>query len=110
MTLYEMADFGRALVTDGHLSDITYYQFDDESNPPKLPYAAYYEGSTRSYFADNQTYFREDPPITLELYTRRKDLALEAEIERRLDGKRWERVGTQWLSSEQTYQTLYYVY
>ena len=51
---------------------------------PPLPYLIYYEDSNDPFYADNRVY-QQVTGVTVELYTDRKDPAIEAKLETVLD-------------------------
>ena len=56
------------------------YRFFPEQNAPALPFICYYSNGLESFGADNITYSAIEP-ITIELYSARKDRASESLIE-----------------------------
>lgn len=62
---------------------VTYHHWEVGEVPP-LPYLIYYEDSSDPFYADNRVY-QQVTGVTVELYTDRKDPAIEAKLETVLD-------------------------
>lgn len=50
-----------------------------------LPYGVFIYGSRETFKADNKTFFDSGDPVSFELYTKAKDLSLEAKVEKVFD-------------------------
>lgn len=76
---------------------------------PDLPYICYYSTGSDNFGADNIVYHSRRP-VRIELYTKAKDLAVEAAIEAALaaGGVFWER-DESYIDDEQVYMTIYEV-
>jgi hypothetical protein len=100
MTLIEF----KQLLDDAGLP-VAYSHFD---SPPSIPFIVYMTQGTSNYFADNKVY-RKGTPITVELYTNKKDLSAEKKLEDLLDQSEipWEVTGEPWIESEQLFQRIY---
>jgi hypothetical protein len=75
--------------------------------PISAPYLVYYSESSNNFGADNSVYQRRDS-ITLELYTKIKDIALEESLEEVLDNNEiyWEKY-EDYIDSEKLFQISY---
>lgn len=78
------------------------------NSPPPTPFIVYMTDGTSNYFADNKVY-RKGTPITVELYTDKKDLSAEQKLEDILDQNEipWEVTGQPWIESEKLFQRIY---
>ena len=70
-----------------------------ENEAPALPYLVYYESSADTVSADGIAYYKISH-ITVELYTKDKDLAAEAALESALLGLHWQKPNEQYLDTE----------
>ena len=70
-----------------------------ENEAPALPYLVYYESSADTVSADGIAYYKISH-ITVELYTKDKDLAAEAALESALLGLHWQKTSEQYLDTE----------
>lgn len=77
---------------------LAYRQWPDKK-APALPYLLYYESSTDTLVADGQVYYKI-VNITVELYTKEKDLDAEAALESALLGLHWKKTSEQYLETE----------
>lgn len=105
MTYQEWATAIEAASTSAGLS-CTYYQFAKETAPDP-PYLVWYFPNRDDFRADNEAYVTVNE-LNLELYTARKDFALEAALEEELD--KLEIVydkEEQYIESEELYEVLY---
>ena len=57
-----------------------------EGESPRPPFIIYLYPRSNNFSADNMAYAKADN-LQIELYTRKRDFAVESEIEERLDGK-----------------------
>ena len=62
-----------------------YHQF-AEGESPRPPFIVYLYPRSNNFSADNMAYAKADN-LQIELYTRKRDFAVESEIEEKLDGK-----------------------
>lgn len=77
---------------------LTYRQW-PENEAPALPYLVYYESSADTVSADGIAYYKISH-ITVELYTKDKDLAAEAALESALLALHWQKTNEQYLDTE----------
>lgn len=70
-----------------------------KNEAPALPYLVYYESSADTVGADGIAYYKISH-ITVELYTKDKDLAVEAALESALLGLHWQKTNEQYLDTE----------
>lgn len=73
-------------------------------------FVAYYESGTDSFGADNKVY-ASDIHFVVELYTLKKDIAVERQLTNLFDGRSifWERGSQGKIESEGMYLTIFYV-
>lgn len=83
----------------------TYYEFQDIV-PPK-PFIVWYFPESDDFYADGQNYQKIEK-LNIELYTRQKDFAAEAQLEAdlRAAGFSWERE-EMYIDNESGYEVLY---
>ena len=99
MTLQE---FEKILKTSG--IPVTYRDW-AENNAPNLPYLCYYDSGSNNFAADGVVYFSVSR-ITVELYTKLKDVAAESKVEQALSSFYWEKT-EEYIDSEKCYQIMY---
>ena len=86
---------------------ITYRQF-PEGEAPNLPYAVWYLGAETNFPADGENY-HNIKQLTVELYTKLKDLESEAAVEAVLNGLGvWSKT-EEYIDDEKCYQIVYYL-
>lgn len=79
---------------------VAYRQWPEEAEKvPPLPYLIYYEDSTDSMLGDGAVYYIIRH-ITVELYSKERDLDAEAKLENLLQGLHWKRQPEQYLDTE----------
>jgi hypothetical protein len=85
---------------------VAYHHF---SSPPQPPYIVYLEPITPTFVADNKTYHKMSD-VQIELYTKKRDLAAEAKVEKVLDENEIPYVPTEtYIASEGLFQKTYEV-
>lgn len=78
-----------------------------EGESPEPPFVCYLLPGSRNFAADGQVYHKINE-VRLEIYTDRKDLALEARVEDVLDGYGiFYNKSEVWIESERLYEVLY---
>ena len=84
---------------------VTYYQW--EESVPSLPYLVFYYPYSNNAFADDSVFKRVDR-LNVELYTKRKSMTDEENLEAVLDdwNMTWQKSET-YLDSEKMYEVLY---
>lgn len=83
---------------------VAYYAFPENEAPP-LPWICYVVTGSNNFMADGavyQTVLRVD----VELYTARKDIAMEAKVEAALAGIPWQKA-EQYLEDENCHEVIY---
>lgn len=84
------------------------YRLFPEGESPGLPYVVWYVDSESNFAADGENY-HTIRHLTVELYTRRKDIANEAKVESALNTLGiWSKT-EEYISSEKCIQTVYYL-
>lgn len=85
---------------------VAYSHFEEDVQTPFITYLA---GPSSNFFADNRVY-QKGNVINIELYTDKKDLAAERELEELLDDNElpYETSET-WIESEKLFQKIYEV-
>lgn len=85
-----------------------YHHF-EEGHSPAPPFLVYWFPASDNFGADNHAYYKASQ-IQLELYTNKKDLALEEQIETRFEsrGLFFEKVEL-YLDTEKLYQIVYHL-
>lgn len=85
---------------------VTYLQW-QEQGVPELPYICWLMPNSDNFGADDKVYKRGEV-LVVELYTRQRDFALEAEVEAMLENYDifWDKDST-WLDSEMMNETVY---
>lgn len=77
MTIKDMKDLLEAV--PGFAGKVTYYQWPIKA-APELPFVCYFSETESTFAADNINYYSR-PEFRVELYTKTRDLALEALFE-----------------------------
>jgi hypothetical protein len=81
----------------------------DEPNPPDPPFICYLETFSSNFSADNSV-FKKIPNVQVELYTKKKNLAAEADLEAILDSNEIPYDTSElFIESEQLFQKIYEV-
>ena len=83
---------------------VAYREF-PEGNAPDLPFICYYCDETNNMYADNSVYYRIDD-VTVELYTKNKDINAEGKVEQALSSFCWS-TNEDYIDSEKCYQIMY---
>lgn len=83
---------------------VAYRAWPEQCAPP-LPFICYLCDETDTLFADASV-FHQSVSVRVELYTRTKDLTLEATVEAALSGFHWKKSET-YIASERCYMILY---
>ena len=83
---------------------VAYHAF-PEGNAPDLPFICYYCDETNNMYADNSVYYRIDG-VTVELYTKNKDINAEGKVEQALSSFCWSK-NEDYIDSEKCYQIMY---
>lgn len=83
-----------------------YWSF-PEGNAPAMPYLVYFVNSSDNFGADNVVYHPRER-VSVELYTKTKDMAAEAAVEAALNsaGIYWEKTETH-LDDEDAFEVIY---
>lgn len=77
------------------------------TKPPKLPYLVYLRVNDYNMHADNKVYFKLNN-YQIELYTEKKDLALEEKVEAMFDLKEIPySTSEEWIQDENMFQVVY---
>ena len=87
------------------LNNVAYHHFESAQI---LPYAVYMENDLETFVAENRTWLG-DQSIRFEVYTKRKDFALEQEIEELFQDHVWTKEASDWLETENCYMTVYVI-
>lgn len=79
------------------------------NSSPTIPYITYRDTGADNFKADNITYFYR-PDIEVELYTNKKDLTAETNLQNLLDSNdiSWD-VDEIWIDAEELFQRIYYL-
>ena len=90
----------------GFSNKVAYRQF-PEDNAPALPYIVYYVENSDNFGADNKVYLQKNE-VTIELYTKNKDVTSEGLIETMLNNNSifWNKY-EDYIESEHMYQISY---
>lgn len=83
---------------------VAYYAFPEEE-APGLPFICYLVVDTNTFKADGETYVAFNH-VLVELYTKQKDLAVEAKVEQALEGFAWNKTET-FLDDEKCFEIIY---
>ena len=81
------------------------YEHFEEENVPTMPFVCYAETGTNNFIADGEVYLVV-PVIKVQLFTTRKDLIAESNVEAALQGIVWEKE-QEYLEDELCYRTIY---
>lgn len=98
-----LAEIKNQLATSG--LPVVYYEW-PKNKAPALPYLCYLQGSTNNLHADGGVY-KKIATVTVELYSREKDPAAEAAVEKALAPYHWETTGSEYIDTERVYETIY---
>lgn len=82
--------------------------YDHFNSQPSIPFITYSDSGSNHVYADNSVYKRE-LFVEIELYTDKKDLSIENKLENLLDerGIVYSSYPTIWIDSEKLYQKIY---
>lgn len=85
---------------------VAYSHFDEEGEPPTLPFITYLDSSD-NFGADN-TVYHEITDVTIELYTKSKDLEAENKLQGLFNSNDlfWNKT-INWIDSEKVFQIIY---
>ena len=101
--MVEFADVYTLLATTGY--PVAYHHFNKA--PGSIPYIVYYAEGYEPEFADNINYLNRIP-LTIELYTKTKDLTAEGAVEKVLtDSELTYTKEEVWIEEEQIYEIIY---
>lgn len=76
---------------------------------PSTPFICYWVPESPNFLADDQTYIKQDY-VEIELYTDKKDLVAEADLEQILDDNNIPYTSTEiWIDTEQLFEKIYEV-
>lgn len=81
---------------------VTFHHFDQ---PPPLPYLVYLTPYTVNWYADNSVYVKGSH-WQVELYTEKKNIAVERKVEDELTAFCWEKT-QDYIPEEKLYRTMY---
>lgn len=102
-----LTDIEKILQATGY--PVAYSHFVSSSNnpPPKPPFIIYLVSHSSNFFADNKVYKKGDI-LKVELYTKKKDLTIEENLENLLDKNEISYESTEtWINSEKLFQKIY---
>ncbi len=99
MSIKEIMDL---LKTSG--LQVAYRSFPEEEAPP-LPYICFLVAGYDNFAADGIVYY-EAKQITVELYTKHKDILMEEKVEKALSSFYWEK-SEEYIDDEKCYQITY---
>lgn len=82
--------------------------YDHFDSPPSIPFITYVDGGSNHVYADNSVY-KKQRFVEIELYTDKKDLTIENQLEDLLDerGIVYSSFPSVWIDSEKLYQKIY---